>query len=330
MAKTNIALMIGSRYSRAKRRNGFISFIAAISMMGVASGVWVLISVISVMNGFGNELRGRVLDVAPHITVTGQGGRLNDWASLVENVDSQPGVVGRAPYIYAQGLLSLNGQVTGSLVKGVLPNQESKVSDVAKSMDVGNFEELKKGAYNVVLGRGLAEKVGATLGDKVTFISPQGQSSPAGLVPRLRRFTVVGIFGNIGPDGFDSTLAYIHMADADKLYKYRGAVSGLRLKLDDPYNARQLTLELAEKLEYKFYVDNWTTQHKSFFRALELERKMVFIVLFMIVIIASFNIVSTLIMVVTDKRADIAILRTLGPSNVLLLEMLSSCCTKLC
>ena len=173
---------------------------------------------------------------------------------------------------------------------------------------------MQKGGYNVVLGRGLAEKVGASLGDKVTFISPQGQSSPAGLMPRLRRFTVVGIFGDIGPDGFDSTLAYVHMADADKLYKYRGAVTGLRLKLDDPYEARELTVDLAAALDYKFYVDNWTTQHKSFFRALELERKMVFIVLFMIVIIAAFNIVSTLIMVVTDKRADIAILRTLGLS----------------
>ena len=139
MAKTNLALMIGSRYSRAKRRNGFISFIAAISVLGVASGVWVLISVISVMNGFGNELRGRVLDVAPHVTITGQGGRLNDWSSLADRVDSQAGVAGRAPYIYAQGLLSLNGQVTGSLVKGVLPDQELKVSDVAKHMDVGDF-----------------------------------------------------------------------------------------------------------------------------------------------------------------------------------------------
>ena len=266
------------------------------------------------MNGFGNELRGRVLDVAPHATITGQGGRLNDWTELLDKIDAQDGVEGRAPYIYAQGLLSLNGQVTGSLVKGVLPDEEAKVSEIAKHMDAGEFELLQKGDYNVVLGRGLAAKVGANVGDKVTFISPQGQSSPAGLMPRLRRFTVVGVFGDIGPDGFDDTLAYIHMADADRLYKYRGAVSGLRLKLQDPYQARQLSLELAEKLEYRFYVDNWTSQHKSFFRALELERKMVFIVLFMIVIIASFNIVSTLIMVVTDKRADIAILRTLGLS----------------
>jgi len=306
--------MIGSRYSRAKRRNGFISFISAISIMGVAIGVWVLISVISIMNGFGNELRGRILDVAPHVSITGQGNLLDDWRALTGMVDANSEVAGRAPYIYAQGLLTLSGAVTGSLVKGVLPEEESKVSDIAENMDVGRFELLQKGKYNVVLGRGLAAKVGAGVGDKVTFISPQGQSTPAGLMPRLRRFTVVGIFGGIGPDEFDSALAYIHMADAAKLYKTKGSVSGLRIKLKDPFEARQVSAQLADDLQYRFYVDNWTTQHKSFFRALEVERRMVFITLFLIVAIAAFNIVSTLIMVVTDKRADIAILRTLGLS----------------
>jgi len=314
MAKTNLPIMIGSRYSRAKRRNGFISFISAISMSGIAIGVWVLISVISIMNGFGNELRGRILDVAPHVSITGQGNRLDDWQALSATVDANPEVAGYAPYIYSQGLLTFNGAVTGSLVKGVLPEEESKVSDIADNMDVGSFQLLKKGKYNVVLGRGLATQVGATVGDKVTFISPQGQSTPAGLMPRLRRFNVVGIFGGIGPDEFDSALAYIHMSDAAKLYKTKGKVSGLRLKLKDPFEARLVSAQLADKLQYRFYVDNWTTQHKSFFRALEVERRMVFIVLFMIVLIAAFNIVSTLVMVVIDKRADIAILRTLGLS----------------
>jgi len=306
--------MIGSRYSRAKRRNGFISFISAISIMGVAIGVWVLISVISIMNGFGNELRGRILDVAPHISITGQGNRLEDWRALTSTVDQNNEVAGRAPFIYAQGLIALNNAATGSFVKGVLPVEESKVSEIADNMDIGSFELLEKGKYNVVLGRGLAAKVGASVGDKVTFISPQGQSTPAGLMPRLRRFTVVGIFGDMGPDEFDSALAYIHLADAAKLYKTKGSVSGLRVKLKDPFEARQVSAQLADKLQYRFYVDNWTTQHKSFFRALEVERRMVFITLFLIVAIAAFNIVSTLIMVVTDKRADIAILRTLGLS----------------
>lgn len=314
MAKVNLPMMIGSRYSRAKRRNGFISFISAISILGVAIGVWVLISVISIMNGFGNELRGRILDVAPHVTVTGQGGWLKDWQKVVPSVDPQEGVAGRAPYILEQGLVSLNGAVTGSLVKGVLPEEESKVSEIAEHMIQGDFNLLQNGKYNVVLGAGLSQKLGAEVGDKVTFISPQGQSTPAGLMPRLRRFTVVGVFGGIGPDEFDSALAYIHMNDAIKLYKTRGQVSGLRLKLHDPQDARKIAAELTDVFEYKYYVDNWTRQHKTFFRALEVERRMVFITLFLIVAIAAFNIVSTLIMVVTDKRADIAILRTLGLS----------------
>ncbi|MFT6031537.1 MAG: lipoprotein-releasing system permease protein [Arenicella sp.] len=314
MAKTNLPMMIGSRYSRAKRRNGFISFISAISILGIAIGVWVLISVMSIMNGFGNELRGRILDVAPHVTITGQGNILNDWRSLATVVDDNSLVAGRAPYIYAQGLISLNGAVTGTLVKGVLPEEEFKVSEVADHMDTGRFELLEEGKYNVVLGRGLAAKVGAGEGDKVTFISPQGQSTPAGLMPRLRRFTVIGIFGGLGPDEFDSSLAYIHMSDAAKLYKTKGGISGLRIKLYDPDLAPEVTRQLADTLRYRFFVNNWTTQHKSFFRALEVERLMVFITLFLIVCIAAFNIVSTLIMVVTDKRADIAILRTLGLS----------------
>ncbi len=319
MAKTNIPMMIGARYSRAKRRNGFISFISVISILGVGLGVWVLISVMSIMNGFGKELRGRVLDVAPHVTVTGQGGWLQDWQSLTESIDKIEGVEGYAPYIYAQGLVSLSGSVTGALVKGVLPDEESKVSKVAKHMQEGAFGELAAGKYNVVLGEGLAYKLSASVGDKITFISPQGQSTPAGLMPRMRRFTVVGIFGGFGPDEFDSALAYVHMSDAAKLYKAKKAVSGIRVTLDDPYNARETSAELAARLNYRYYVDNWTTQHESFFRALNVERRMVFITLFLIVIIAAFNIVSTLIMVVTDKRSDIAILRTLGlsPSRVM-------------
>lgn len=306
--------MIGSRYSRAKRRNGFISFISAISILGVAIGVWVLISVISIMNGFGNELRGRILDVAPHVSVTGQGGWLQDWRAITDVVDANEQVAGRAPYILAQGLVTLNSNVTGALVKGVLPEEESKVSEIAEHMLEGSFERLEKGKYNVALGQGLADKIGAAVGDKITFISPQGQSTPAGLMPRMRRFTVVGIFGGIGPDEFDSALAYVHMADAAKLYKAGSQVSGLRIKLDDPFEARQVSSELAVDMDYRYYINNWTTQHKSFFRALEVERRMVFITLFLIVAIAAFNIVSTLIMVVTDKRADIAILRTLGLS----------------
>jgi lipoprotein-releasing system permease protein len=314
MARINLPLMIGARYSRAKRRNGFISFISAISLVGIALGVWVLITVISIMNGFGNELRGRVLDVTSHVTISGQGGWLPEWQSLSKVLDDNPSVKGHAPYIYAQGLATHGSAVSGALVRGVLPEEEGKVSPIAEHVLLGTFASLVPGKYNIVLGEGLADTLQVELGDKVTLISPQGQSTPAGLMPRLRRFTVTGIFGGIGPDEFDQSLAYVHMIDAGKLYKARGQVSGVRVTLEDAYQARQVGAELAEAFSYQYYVDNWTRQYKNFFRALEVERRMTFIVLFLIVAVAAFNIVSTLVMVVTDKRADIAILRTLGMS----------------
>ena len=199
-------------------------------------------------------------------------------------------------------------------MRGVLPSYEDKVSVVPSNMFEGSFDSLESGAYNVVLGVGLAYKLNASLGDKVTLIAPQGQSTPAGMMPRLRRFTVTGIFGGIGPDDFDGALAFIHLKDAAKLFKTGSQVSGIRLTLEDPYEARQLAGELSAELDHRYLVDNWTRQHKSFFRALEVERRMTFIVLFLVVAVAAFNIVSTLVMVVTDKRADIAILRTLGLS----------------
>ena len=314
MAKVNIPFMIGARYSRAKRRNGFISFISAISMIGIALGAWVIITVVSIMNGFGNELRGRILDVTPHVTITGQGGWLSDWQALQDPLGLRQELAGFAPYIYAQGLSTHKNRVKGTLVRGVLPELESNVSVVPDNMLQGKFDSLQAGRYNVVLGMGLADKLNATIGDKVTLIAPQGQSTPAGMMPRLRRFTVSGIFGGVGPDDFDGTLAFIHMTDAAKLFKTRGQISGIRLTLQEPYAARQTAGELAAELDYRYLVDNWTRQHKSFFRALEVERRMTFIVLFLVVAVAAFNIVSTLVMVVTDKRADIAILRTLGLS----------------
>lgn len=311
--------MIGARYSRAKRRNGFISFISAISMGGIALGVWVLITVISIMNGFGNELRGRVLDVTSHVTVNARTGWMSDWQAVSPTLESKQGIKGYAPYIYAQGLVTNGGMATGALIRGVLPKEEAKVSTVAQHMLDGSFDKLKAGKFNVVLGEGLADKLYASVGDKITLISPKGSSSPAGLMPRLRRFTVVGIFGDVGPDEYDQALAFVHMDDAAKLYKSGNRVSGVRVSLADPHDARNIAIDLADALGTDYFVDNWTRQHKNFFRALQVERRMTFIVLFLIVAVAAFNIVSTLVMVVTDKRADIAILRTLGmsPSSVM-------------
>lgn len=306
-------MFIGSRYSRAKRRNGFISFISAISMIGIALGVMVLITVISIMNGFGNELRGRILDVTSHVTITGQGGWLNDWETLIPEIESNQQVQAYAPYIYAQGLVTKKGSVSGALIRGVIPASESNVSAMGNSLVEGQLSDLQAGKYNIVLGDALALKLDADIGDKITIISPQGQSSPAGLVPRLKRFTVVGLF-SVGMAEYDGNLALIHIDDAAKLYKAKGRVSGLRLKLHDVQQARQVAAELSGKLAFRYYVDNWTRQHENFFRALEIERRVMFIILFLIVAVAAFNIVSTLVMVVTDKKADIAILRTLGLS----------------
>ena len=307
-------MMIGGRYSRAKRRNGFISFISAISMIGVAIGVWALISVTSVMNGFANELRGSILEVTPHITISGGSGWLNDWQSLSKTLDENPNVKGHAPYIYTQGLVNNSGSVTGALIRGILPEEEVNVGVVHNYMLEGSLNILQKGKYNIVLGDGLASTLGANVGDKITLISPQGQSTPAGLMPRLRRFTVVGIFGGVGPAEYTNNLAFVHMADAAKLFKAKSLVSGVRVTLEDPYTAQEITREIAADFDYQHFVSNWTRQHEAFFRALQLERTMVFMVLFLIVAVAAFNIVSTLVMVVTDKRADIAILRTLGLS----------------
>ena len=314
----NLPFYIGSRYSRAKRRNGFISFISLISMVGIALGVWALITVISIMNGFGNELRGRILDVASHVTVTGPSGWVEDWQSLSPVISENDSVVSHAPYIYGQGLVTLGKSVHGAMIRGILPEREGEVSILGQRLDGATFNNLKKGKYNIILGEQLAYQLGASKGDKITLISPQGQSTPAGLMPRLRRFTVVGTF-SIGVNEYDSSLALVHIEDAAKLYKSVGRVSGVRLKLDDVYQARQVSAELAHAFDYRYYVSNWTQQHENFFRALEIERRVMFIILFLIVAVAAFNIVSTLVMVVTDKKADIAILRTLGmsPRNVM-------------
>ncbi len=310
MSQVNLPLFIGTRYSRAKRRNGFISFISMISILGIALGVWALITVISIMNGFGSELRGRILDVTSHVTITGSNGWLSEWNSLLPVIKNKEQVIGYAPYIYGQGLLTLGSSVSGAVVRGI-SEKESEVSSITQQLPETTLGKLSRGSYNIILGEGLAYKLGANPGDKVTLISPQGQSTPAGLMPRLRRFTVLETF-NMGMSEYDNSLALINIDDASKLYKTKGLISGLRLKLDDVYQARQIGAELAAELDYKYYVDNWTRQHENFFRALEIERRVMFIILFLIVAVAAFNIVSTLVMVVTDKQSDIAILRTLG------------------
>lgn len=306
---------VGLRYTRAQRRNHFISFISMTSMIGVALGVAALIVVLSVMNGFQHELRTRILGVASHMQISGPGNMLMDWRGVASFVHGHPEVLASAPYIMAQGMLSFGQAVQGAMVRGVLPEQEDRVAEIGAHIRAGEFIALQPQAFGIVLGADLAHALGVGVGDKVVVVAPQGQFTPAGMVPRLKQFTVVGIF-QVGMYEYDAGLALIHLEDAARLYRMGDEVSGLRLKLADLYRAPQVARELAAQLAPYggYYVSDWTQQHANFFRAVQMEKRVMFIILTLIVAVAAFNIVSTLVMAVTDKRADIAILRTLGAS----------------
>ncbi len=306
-------LWIGLRYTRAKRRNHFISFISLISMLGIGLGVAALIVVLSVMNGFHKELRTRILGVASHIQVSGWGGELRDWQSVQQAVKKDARVLAAAPYIQAQGMLAMDQQVKGAIVRGVLPELEETVADFAQHIKYGRFEDLSAGAFNMVLGIELARALQVTIGDKVTLIAPQGVVTPAAVLPRLKQFRVVGIF-EVGMYEYDAGLALIQLNDAQTLYRMGDSVTGVRLKVADLFSAPRISRELLKILPDEVSVTDWTRVHANFFRAVQIEKNMMFLILLLIVAVAAFNIVSTLVMAVTDKQADIAILRTLGAS----------------
>ena len=304
-------LFVGLRYTRAKRRNHFISFISITSMMGIALGVAALIVVLSVMNGFQKELRATILGVVSHIQIGGIGGRLDDWQAIAKQAREHPDVIAAAPYVMAEGLLSHGRAVQGTLVRGILPDLEATVADIGQHMYDGSLDTLVPGKYRIVLGIDLARAIGAEVGDRVMLIAPQGQVTPAGILPRLRQFTVTGIF-ELKNYQYDSSLSLVHMEDAQKLFRFEDQVSGVRLKVKDLFEAPRIARDLAETLPQRVYVSDWTRSHANFFRAVQIEKRAMFIILLLIVAVAAFNIVSTLVMAVTDKRADIAILRTLG------------------
>ena len=306
-------LLIGLRYTRAKRRNHFISFISLISMLGIALGVTALIVVLSVMNGFQTELRGRILAVVSHVQISGANGEMSGWEQVAKDSSQLKEVVAAAPYVQEQGMLSFGSSVRGAMVRGVLPDYEDKVADFRPHIKEGSLDSLVPDSFNIVLGSELARALGVFVGDKVTLIAPQGVVTPAGVVPRLKTFTVSGIF-EVGMFEFDSGLALIRMEDAQKLYRMEDRVSGVRLKLDDLFRAPWVVRQLANTLNTPAYISDWTRSHANFFRAVAIEKNMMFIILSLIVAVAAFNIVSTLVMAVTDKQADIAILRTLGAS----------------
>ncbi|HZO00787.1 MAG TPA: lipoprotein-releasing ABC transporter permease subunit [Burkholderiales bacterium] len=306
------------RYTRARRRNRFIGVNSAVSMIGIAVGVWALIVVLSVMNGFQKEVRTRILGVVSHLQIVADSNRLDDWQAVAQIAAQHPRVVASAPFVQAQAMLS-NGQgMRGAAVRGILPAEEEKVADLARHMRAGSLDELRAGEFGVVLGIDLARALGVTRGDKIALIAPQGIVTPAGVIPRLKQFTVAGIF-EAGLVDADSALALIHMQDAQTLYQMGAAVSGVRLKLDDLFAARTVAYELLAKLPRELFASDWTRSHANFFRAVEIEKRMMFLILALIVFVAAINIISTLAMAVVDKQADIAILRTLGaaPGSIL-------------
>ncbi len=309
-------LILGWRYTRAgraTRRNGFISFISGVSMLGIALGVAALIIVLSVMNGFQKEVRDRMLGVVSHIEViSADGGALPDWAGTLNKVKAHSSVIAAAPFISAQALLARGEDMKGVIVRGIDPVLEPGVTDLTPGVQTQALAQLQPGQFGVVLGVDLARMLGVRVGDPVTLVSPSGQVTPAGVVPRLKQMTVVGTFSS-GHYEYDAALALIHMDDASRIFRLEGP-SGIRLKLKDLHQARQVAYELSAVLSPELLVRDWTQQNRTWFAAVQVEKRMMFIILTLIVAVAAFNLVSTLVMTVTDKRADIAILRTLGAS----------------
>jgi lipoprotein-releasing system permease protein len=307
--------LVGIRYTRAGRRSGrnsFISFISLISMAGITLGVAALIVVLSIMNGFQKDVRDRMLSVLPHIEVLEASGGRSDWQAIAGQAFQNEEVTGAAPYVASQAMLTRDQIVRGVMIRGVLPQQEPKVSDVAMQVRIGRFENLQPGAFNIVLGSELARGLYVQLGDKVTLIAPQGQVTPAGVLPRLKQFTVAGIF-DTGHHEHDATLAFIHIDDALKMFRM-GAPSGVRLKITDMQRAPQVAAALSKAMGDGVVVQDWSQQNRTWFGAVQTEKRMMFIILALVIAVAAFNMVSTLVMTVTDKQADIAILRTLGAS----------------
>jgi len=306
------SLFVGLRYTRARRRNHFISFISLISMLGIMLGISALIVVLSVMNGFHKEIQERILGMASHATLSDPNG-IEDWPALIETLTEHPEVVGAAPFVEIKAMLMHGGRTHAALLRGIEPVQEDAVSDLREDMIAGAVDALQPGTFNIVLGRELAALLGVGLGDKVTVVTPQLNATPVGVMPRLKAFTVAGLF-EVGMSDYDRGAGFLSMGDAARLMRLGEAAEGVRLKLTDMWDAPMIAREIQYSLDGLYQVSDWTQVHRNFFAALRTEKRMMAIILFLIVAVAAFNIVSTLVMVVTDKRADIAVLRTLGAS----------------
>lgn len=309
---------IGRRYVRSRSSNGFISTISAISMLGIAIAVAVLIVVLSVVNGFERELQDRLLAMSAHASIEGSDDRLSEWGVWSEVAEAQPGVAAVAPFINGQGLLVFGNKLSGAELRGIDPAREANVSGVGETMIEGDLSTLEAGSFNIVLGVELAEELQASLGDKVTLTLAEGIVTPAGVVPRTRRFTVSGVY-RVGMYEFDRRLAFINLGDSQKLFRKGDDVTGIRLAVTDIFNAPNIVREAALAGGGGVLVSDWTRRHINFFRSIQITKSILFVILLMVIAVAAFNIVSTLVMVVKDKQSDIAILRTAGatPADIL-------------
>jgi len=307
-----LEVFIGLRYTRAKRRNHFISFISLVSILGIAVGVTALITVISVMNGFDKELKDRILGMVSHATISGVGETVRDWPVALARAKENPHVLGAAPYVEREAMLQ-GSRNAGAMIRGVVPDIEPQVSEIDRRMIEGKLSDLAPGSFGIVLGKELAQMLGGLgVGDHVTVFAPEFSATPIGALPRLKRFTIVGIF-EAGMQEYDSGLAVVNMQDAETLYRLDGP-TGIRLRLDDMFQAFSVGRGLSDELGQMYRITDWMQGHNNFFKAVAMEKKVMFLILSLIVAVAAFNLVSTLVMLVTDKQSDIAILRTLGQS----------------
>lgn len=315
------AFFIGLRYTRAKRRNHFISFISLMSMFGIALGVIVLITVLSVMNGFDREIKKRVFSMWPPLTVSSVAGYVENWQDLEKILHDYPTILAMAPFVTGEILITNAGSVQPAMVNGIDPPAEKKISELHNKIVQGSLASLQPHSFGIVLGEELANRLDVTIGDKVTVISPQVSLSPAGVIPRFKRFTVTGIFRAGNGFGFDMGLAYINLADAQKLFQMGSSVTGIHANIHNIYDAPALSLKLSRELTPTARIMNWTDQFGAFFSAVKLEKKMMFFILMLIIAVAVFNLVCTLVMVVNDKEADIAILRTFGATPKMIMTI---------
>lgn len=317
------ALFIGLRYTRAKRRNHFISFISTVSMIGIALGVAVLITVLSVMNGFDKEIKKRVFSMVPPITITSNTGSISNWEEFENTLKSFPDIKFMAPFVTGEVLLSFGGSVQPALVNGIMPLQEKNISELSQKMVAGKLDDLKSGKFGIVIGENLANALGATMGDKITVVTPQVSLSPAGVIPRFKRFTVVGIFNAGNGFGFDRSMGFIQLNDAQKLLGMGTNITGMHINISNAYAAPKIAEQLAGELTASANITTWADQFGEFFHAVALEKTMMFLILLLILAVAAFNMVSTLVMVVSEKESDIAILRTFGatPRMIMMIFM---------